>query len=664
VAASDSLLERSLQQHRSGNLTEAAKGYRKFLRKNPSQPHALFLLGCLEYQNGKNDAATDLLLEAITHAPREAEYHNALGLALTGLAKCEDAERSFRRALQLENRAQFHTNMALLFKKQNRFAEAAESFRQSIALRPDDTEVLCELGDLLQQSDEFAEASALYQRAVILRSKLGRAWCSLGCAENARQEYVPAMHAFQKAVELEPDWLEARHNLAGALYQLGQLSEAFKHLQRCATQSQETSAKSRETIAVIIPGVPEADNQVILEARCNWVEKDLSPQNVDLPAVRSRSKGERLRIGYVSSFFERDNWMKPVWGLINQHDRATFHVNLFSDAPASAIQHGYRAHLKDRFFNTTSLSNEGLAALIREAEIDILIDLNGYSNMRRLPLYLLRPASVVIGWFNLYATTGMKCFDYLIGDERTIPADEERFYTEKILRVAGSYLTFSVDYPVPPVSDPPCADKPGITFGSFASQYKITNEVIAAWSRILQLTPNSALLLKNRHLASATTQQFLRGLFEKNGIAAGRLLLEGPEDHYDFLKAYDRIDIALDPFPYNGGTTTSEAIWQGVPVIAFHGDRWAARTSASILHAGGLQDFVAKDLEAYVSLAVEWGHAPASRARLLELRRTMRSRLAGSPVCDTGNFAREMEKLYLLLLRQQVTQTVKPPLPQ
>jgi ketosteroid isomerase-like protein len=201
-----------------------------------------------------------------------------------------------------------------------------------------------------------------------------------------------------------------------------------------------------------------------------------------------------------------------------------------------------------------------------------------------------------------------------------------------------------VDYPVPPVAGPPCLTKAGITFGSLASQYKITNEVVASWSRILQQTPNSTLIVKNAHLASAASRQFVHGLFAKHGIGPQQVLLEGPEEHYEFLQAYDRIDIALDTFPYNGGTTTTEAIWQGVPVIAFHGDRWASRTSASILLAGGLGEFVARDLDDYVALAVRWGSSSDTRDRLGELRRTMRSRLSASSVCDTARFAREMEK--------------------
>ena len=234
-------------------------------------------------------------------------------------------------------------------------------------------------------------------------------------------------------------------------------------------------------------------------------------------------------------------------------------------------------------------------------------------------------------------------YDYLIGDDSVIPPEEETFYCEKILRVPGSYLTFEVTYPVPPVADPPCLTNPAITFGCLASQYKITSEVIAAWSKVLQQVPNSTLLLKNAALGSPGVREFVHDLFELHHISPERVHLEGPSDHYEFLETYGKIDIALDTFPYNGGTTTTEAIWQGVPVVAFSGDRWVARTSASILRTAALGELVGQTLEDYVSLAVNLANSPD---RLCELRRNMRSRLRASPVCDTETFARNMECLY------------------
>jgi predicted O-linked N-acetylglucosamine transferase (SPINDLY family) len=252
--------------------------------------------------------------------------------------------------------------------------------------------------------------------------------------------------------------------------------------------------------------------------------------------------------------------------------------------------------------------------------------------MKRLPLFAHRPAPVVIGWFNMYATTGMDGFDYLIGDPVVAPPDEDHFYTEKLLRVSASYLTFDVNYPVPPV-----ITRSGKVFGSLASQYKITDRVVEAWSRILHAAAGSSLLVKNKQMASPTTREFLTARFVRNGISADRLQLEGPEPHYNFLEAYQRIDIALDTFPYNGGTTTTEAIWQGVPVVTFYGDRWASRTSASILHAAGLSHLVAHDVDSYVELAIQLAKEPV---------RLTREALLASQVCDTRSFARQMESIY------------------
>jgi predicted O-linked N-acetylglucosamine transferase (SPINDLY family) len=289
--------------------------------------------------------------------------------------------------------------------------------------------------------------------------------------------------------------------------------------------------------------------------------------------------------------------------------------------------------------------------------IDLLVDLNSYSDMARLPLFNLRPAPVIVAWFNLYATSGLECFDYLIGDGEVIPAQEEPFYTERIQRVPGSYLTFVVNYPVPEVADPPCLRKSGkraITFGSLASQNKITDHVVTAWSSILLESPESSLIVKNGALGCAASRKFLYNLFAKNGVPRERVILEGPAEHFDFLKAYDQIDIALDTFPYNGGTTTTEAIWQGVPVLTFWGDRWVSRTSASILRAGGLGEFVRADLGEYISFAVELANSPATPERLLALRRGMRSQLMNSQVCDIGAFAREIEKIYKQIHRDGI----------
>jgi predicted O-linked N-acetylglucosamine transferase (SPINDLY family) len=339
--------------------------------------------------------------------------------------------------------------------------------------------------------------------------------------------------------------------------------------------------------------------------------------------------------------------MKPVWGVIHRHDRAGFEIHLFSDAPEQAIGEEYRRSAGDVFHDISGLSNAAAAERIEQTGVDVLVDLNGYSAMARLPLVAARPAPVIVGWFNLYATSGMEAYDWLIGDAVVIPPEEESFYCERIARVRGTYLAFEVGYATPEVTAPPCLQSRGkLAFGSLASQYKITAEVLAAWSAILRQAPGSTLILKNAGLEAEGMRRFVRAQFEREGVGADRVVLEGPAEHDEFLKSYGRIDVALDPFPYNGGTTTSEALWQGVPVICFRGDRWAARTSASIEVAAGLDGFVAADRAGYIALAVELARKPETPARLAELRSEMRDRLLASAASDTAGLARNLERIY------------------
>jgi predicted O-linked N-acetylglucosamine transferase (SPINDLY family) len=226
------------------------------------------------------------------------------------------------------------------------------------------------------------------------------------------------------------------------------------------------------------------------------------------------------------------------------------------------------------------------------------------------------------------------------------PPSEDEYYSEKILRVDSSYLTFEVSYPVPDVAPPPFLQNGYIAFGCFAPLYKITPPVIAAWSEILKTAPETKLFLKNTAFDSQSNCNHVLNRFAEHDIPQSRLILSGSANHLDFLRAYDEIDIALDTFPYNGGTTTTEALWQGVPVITFYGDRWASRTSASILHAGNLNQFVATDLEGYVELATS-----IDPMTLGEIRRSMRDRLQASPVCGADAFTTQMEEIYRTISR-------------
>jgi predicted O-linked N-acetylglucosamine transferase (SPINDLY family) len=628
----------------TGDEAGAEESYRRALAIEPS-PGFFLNLGNLLKARGRSAEAADAYRDALRRDAGFAAAHYSLGNLHRAAGEMEAAAACFRRALDAEpGHADSLAALGQTLNALNRPSEALPFLEQAVRRAPADAGLACDLGDTLTVLGRGADAAQCYETAIGAEPGFARAWFASGCLERDRHDYAAAAGRFRQACQLRPEWAEAHHNLGQALFQTGQVDEALGEFKVAAEAG--SGDISRAMAAVIVPGSPAATNATILAVRQDWarrvfpVARDDRPQN----AMVSLTK---LRIGYLSSFFHRRNWMKPVWGVVHGHDRAGFEIHLFSDGAEQAIGEEYHRSAGDVFHDISGLSNEAAAAAIKQAGVDVLVDLNGYSAMARLPLVAARPAPVVMGWFNLYATTGMEAYDWLIGDAVTIPEEEERFYSERVARVPGTYLAFEVGYPTPEVSPPPCLETGGrLAFGSLASQYKITPEVVAAWSAILRQAPRSTLLLRNAGLETEGMREFVRARFEAEGIGADRLDLEGPAEHDEFLRTYGRIDVALDPFPYNGGTTTTEALWQGVPVVSFRGDRWAARTSASLELAAGLGEFVAADREGYVALAVELARNPEIPGRLAELRRNMRDRLRQSAACDAAGLARHLERIY------------------
>ncbi len=500
--------------------------------------------------------------------------------------------------------------------------------------------------DRLHRDRQFVAAAALYREVLARDATLFDAWYGLGFALGAADEHGEAVAALRRALASRPDAARVRVNLARALFANGHVSEAVGEF-ACAAEhgDPEVRAMALRNIACIAPGDPALDNAAIFRARRRWA----AAESASIQPIRpNRRAGPKIRIGYLSSFFAQRNWMKMFMGVINAHDRDLWEVHLIATGGLPSEEAGYRDHPEDRIWDIGAISNAELAGHIAEARLDILIDLNGYSDLERMPVLAYRAAPIQLLWGNIYATTGFPGVDCVIGDAWTCPPDEDRFCVERVRRVAGTYLAFSVVGPVPDVVPPPCVDAGHVTFGSLMSAYKLTDPVIASWSRILAGVPGSRLLLRNRALDHASNRTDLLQRFSSHDIGAERLTLLGGCDHFDFLRTYDRIDIALDAFPYNGGTSTAEAIWQGLPLLTFNGDRWASRTSRSILMAAGLGDWAAPDQAGFEAMAIQYGRAPD---RLRASRIGQRVRLAASPACDTEALRGRLEAIYREELR-------------
>lgn len=509
------------------------------------------------------------------------------------------------------------------------------------------------MGDTAAAEGRNIDALRAYDELIGLGGATASIWNKIGELLSLIGEFAQAIGAFEQGIELEADNSASHHNLARAQFALGEVDRSLASLRR-ATQFTDL-LDPWQGIANLVPNAPMSTNADIRVARCEWAarlalktlsSKTLSSHKERLKRVRDRMDNKPIHIAYLSAHFRGRNYMKPVWGLINRHNREAFRVDLLSDRKFDSLFPGYQPNPSDTVIDVSGLDDQQLAALVEEREIDILVDLSAYSHQRRMSFFLQKAAPVTIAWFNMYATSGFPGFDYIIGDNHVVLPEEDQYYVERVLRLPCSYLTFQVDYPVPDVAVSPCRTSGRFTFGSLVSQYKITPPVINAWSEILKACPESQLILANADLKSPHNRTYLQDQFRSHGVAIDQLQFLPPTDHESFLRYYDQIDLALDAFPYNGGTTTMEAIWQGVPVLTINGDRWVARTSQSLLRECHLSDFVAPDVSGYIEQAVGWATNQSTWPNLATLRRTMRERLLASPVCDCELMTREMEAIF------------------
>jgi predicted O-linked N-acetylglucosamine transferase (SPINDLY family) len=286
------------------------------------------------------------------------------------------------------------------------------------------------------------------------------------------------------------------------------------------------------------------------------------------------------------------------------------------------------------------LSEDALSARIRDDRIDVLFDLAGHGMGARLQVFAQRSAPVQVKWVGFAGSTGIEQMDYLIADPVHVPPGEEDRYDERILRLPDSYVCYTAPDYAPDPGPPPCLEAGAVTFGSFNQPAKITAPLAACWARVLERVPGSRLLLKFHNLEQARVQAHFREMFTAAGADPARIMLEGGAPHAELLAAYDRVDVALDSFPYSGGLTTCEALWMGVPVVTFPGETFSGRHCASHLHAVGLDELVAADEDGYVALAATLA---ADTQRRAGWRRELRARTAASPLCDGPRFAAALD---------------------
>ncbi|WP_175995376.1 tetratricopeptide repeat protein [Burkholderia vietnamiensis] len=656
-----------------GEHEAAAVSYAKAVAHQPQYADAYSNLGNALRAQEKFDEAADAYRRAIALQPGLRVAHQGLSETLRAAGDLRGAVDHAREGLDPGD-ADAHCVLARLLQRMSEFDKAVALLERAIEIDPAHARAWAWLGDLRNQQGRFGQAVHLCRRAIELDPELADAYNFLGFAYHNLNLFAAAELSHRHAVELNPDDADAHHNLAAVLFRLEKLDDAMKHYEiarergidplvlqmtlgdilwakgdfagamdafRAAIRFDLHRAYSR--ILFNMSSSPAfAPEQWLEEARRygEHLARDAQPFEHDREQRVAQARGRPLRVGFVS-------------GDLRQHPVGVFLESVLARIDRSRIEpHAYvtyvveddvTARLKPSFAKWTALTGlarDASAEVIRDDGIDILIDMAGHTSWSGLPIFAHKPAPVQASWLGFFATTGCRTIDYFIGDPHTLPDAEAHHFVERPWRLPDSYLCFT-----PPAYDVAVGALPmtvngSVTFGCFGRLNKISDGVVALWSRILHAVPGARLLLKAYELSAGEPIQVTVERFARHGISADRLILEGGSPRAEYFAAYNRIDIGLSPFPYPGGTTTAEALWMGVPVLGMKGSRFVTHICESLLHAAGMGEWIADDEEAYLAKAVAFA---SDRDRLATLRATLRERLLASPLCDASRFARNLE---------------------
>ncbi|MBK3803542.1 tetratricopeptide repeat protein [Azospirillum brasilense] len=643
-----SSLTDALTLHNDGRGDEAERAYRQILKREPRNPDAWHLLGVLQSERGDHDAGIAGIRTALSI--RDAlEYHLNLGSALLDAGRVDEALDALMAALRLgPDRADIHFRLGNLFRVQRRPNESVAAYRQAIALQPGFVEALNNLGSLFLEVGHTDAAIAAFTDAIQAAPANAESHGNLGYALDLQDRLGEAAAAHRVALTFRPDFALGWSNLGNVLKGQGHLDQAMAAY-RSALTHRPGFSMAHSNILMAQHYLPECGNADFLAAARDWAGRNDGGLPVAAPVVRDN--GHRpLRIGYVSSDFNSHPVGYFLESVLRAHDRkAVTAFGYANNGRTDDVTESLRA-AADGWRPIVGMDDAAVAELIRRDGIDILVDLSGHTGNNRLPLFARRPAPVQASWLGYFGTTGLPAMDWIIADRHVLPPGEERFFTEKVGRLPDSYLCFTPPAEEVPVGPLPMLGGGPVTLGAFHNRAKITRPTVALWAQVLTALPQARLLLKSREFGDYGVRQALRDQFAAHGIAPNRLRMEGRTPRADYLNSHNRIDLALSPTPFGGGTTTAESLWMGVPVVTLRGDRWAGRIGVSFLETLGLADrLVADSPEDYIAKTAA---LVGDLGALAALRAGLRERVRQSPLCDAPAFARSLEEAYRSMWRE------------
>ena len=520
--------------------------------------------------------------------------------------------------------------------------EAVGLFQDALRLAPGEVRALNGLGVALQQVGSADEAASCYAEAIRIEPRYQDARINLALLLKDHGRLGDAEIAIAQGLLLEPDAVRLNYNLANLLHFQGRSSEAVAAYRSTLRLDPEHLDARQNLLFALHYSSQFSDRQIFAEHLRAARRRAFRPLPARRPDRPPRPPGGRIRIGYLSPDFRSHAVASFIEPILSHHDRERFEVFCYANVYRPDQTTARLQRLSDQWRDICGVGDEQAAGMIARDGIDILVDLAGHTSGNRLPLFARRPAPLQLTWIGYPDSTGLPQMDYRVTDRLADPPGRsERYHSERLIRLPSSFCCYLPPQDAPEVAPPPFSSTGRITFGSFNNLAKVTPEVIELWSRVLHAVPGSGLLLKGRPLVDPRVRDRVLASFRSAGVEPGRVELHGGEaTTRAHLAHYHRVDIALDTFPYNGTTTTCEALWMGVPVLTLAGTRHASRTGVSILTNCGLPELVAQDCGEYLEIARELA---GNRDKLVDLRKGLRELMQSAPLLDQAGITRQWE---------------------
>lgn len=647
-------LELGLAEKRLGRLPSARRAMRRALCLAPADADGLYALGAVTDGNADPEPALRLLRRAARIRPEHDGAHAAAAIILQSTGRRADAIAGYRRAIVLRPAMpEALTNLCVALTEQGALFEAARLGERAVRLTPDSAAALLTLGGVFQATRAPDAAAAIFRMALDRRPDFAEAHGNLGAALSTSGRPAEAEQWLRRAIALRPDQRTQYANTGLVLKDMGRMDDAMAAYRRALTIDPDWAETHSDMIFAmdLLPGVATAELQA---ARRVFNQHHGAPlRSARKPLQNNRDPDRRLRIGHVTADFRVNSAAFAFGPILEEMDRTAFDVVCYSGVAAEDdLTRRFRAMATD-WRSTVGVGDAALADRIRADGIDILVDMSGHSSGNRLRVFAHRPAPVQLSAWTHPHGIGLETMDYIFSDPVTIPYEERALFQETVWDLPLC-IPFRTPTEAPPVEPLPAENSGRITFGCLNRLSKVTAPVVALWAQVLHACPTADLLLKDKALNDPAERRRLAGSFAGQGVAPDRLRFLGGSSRAEHLAANGRIDIALDPFPLNGGITTMESLWMGVPVVALLGAAPPSRVSAAIMTCLGLSDWVADSPEKYVAIAAAMARDPAALARL---RCGMRARFVASPAGDISRYTRAVERAYREMWRRWLSQS-------